>query len=86
MVKDKVRDQFLEQIVWERENLYSEEFEEVIFKRTTRYGGELFYDKMLITWSVEDVKEMKPELTEEQCKEVLSYKKRHHNANGEINL
>jgi hypothetical protein len=41
---------------------------------------------MLITWSVEDVKEMKPELTEEQCKEVLSYKKRHHNANGEINL
>lgn len=82
---NKEKKEFVEQIIREIENLYPEEFEEVIFKRTTGYGGELFYNKLIITWSVDDVKEMKPGLTEEQCRDVLSYIGRHHNANEGIN-
>ena len=77
--------EFIETIIAEIERLYPEEFEEVIFTKTVGYGGKLFNDRLYITWSVEDIKEMKPELTEEQCKEVLSYLGRQHDASIGIN-
>lgn len=59
---DKGIMEFVEQVVREIENLYPEELKEVICKKTTSYGGELFNDKLFITWSVEDVKETRPNI------------------------
>ena len=76
---------FVEGVLKEIELLYPEEFGEAIFQMTTSYGGEVFHDRLYITWSIEDVKEIKPGLTEEQCREVLSYLGKHHSANEGIN-
>jgi hypothetical protein len=46
--------------------LYPEKFEVEIFMITTSYEGDLFYDKIFIKWSVEDVKEINLRLTEEK--------------------
>ncbi len=61
--KDKL--EFAEGVLKEIEQLYPEEFGEAIFKMTTGYGGEVFHERLYITWSIEDVKELKPRLTEE---------------------
>ncbi len=82
---DKEKLEFVEEILKEIERIYPEEFGEAIFQMTTCYGGELFHDRLYITWTIEDVKEMKQSLTEEQCKEVLSYLGKHHTASEGIN-
>ncbi len=77
---DKDKLEFVEQILKEIREEYPEEFEEVVGGMAIGYNGELFNNKLFITWCIEDVKEMRPSLTEEQCKEVLSYLGRHHDA------
>lgn len=82
---DKEKLEFVEQVMKEIREEYPEEFEEVVGNMAIGYNGELFNDKLFITWCIEDVKELKPTLTEEQCKEVLSYLGRHHSASEGIN-
>ena len=81
--KDKL--EFVEGVLKEIEQLYPEEFGEAIFRMTTGYGGEVFHERLYITQSIEDVKQIKPRLTEEQCGEILAYLGRHHSANEGIN-
>ena len=42
-------------------------------------------DSITITWHIDDVKEIRPDLTDDQCRKVLQASKRHHNAEIGIN-
>jgi len=41
--------------------------------------------QIIIIWSIEDVKSLRPDLTDEQCLDVLSIAERRHDANIGIN-
>ena len=42
-------------------------------------------DEIAITWHIDDVKEIRPDLTDEQCREVLQQADRRHDASVGIN-
>ncbi len=42
-------------------------------------------DSIQITWHINDVKSIRPDLTDEQCSQVLTFAKRHHDSTIGIN-
>lgn len=42
-------------------------------------------DTITITWSIEDVKDVRQDLSDDQCRAVLHWVKKHHDANVGIN-
>lgn len=42
-------------------------------------------DRIVLTWHIDDVREVRPDLTDEQCREVLRQCERRHDAGIGIN-